>query len=238
MLYFPCGLLWRHDPQDSMDSLRRVATHRHLQGPHTQGMEPMPEKMCPGCYSYQVYDAFQSIDDLADTYSDLCRTCQERYVAQLHPKRRHHAKCRRCKLPHVNANPVHPQSYCEACAAIKAKQKNRQDRIRSQRQQIKDKRPNAYAELYDTQNGCCAICGQHISALPNRGNLPLLAIDHDHITGQIRGLLCHACNTGLGCFHDSAPTLHKAIRYLRQHLTLSHAQNRQLPLFDEALTGE
>lgn len=65
--------------------------------------------------------------------------------------------------------------------------------------------------LYDTiladQEGGCGICGQ----LPN-GNR--LAIDHDHGTGEVRGLLCQQCNTGLGSFRDNLELLKRAIAYL------------------------
>jgi len=43
-----------------------------------------------------------------------------------------------------------------------------------------------------------------------------LKIDHDHRTGQVRGLLCHTCNAGLGMFKDNIELLHRAIMYLGQ----------------------
>ncbi|MBU2051427.1 MAG: endonuclease VII domain-containing protein [Gammaproteobacteria bacterium] len=50
-----------------------------------------------------------------------------------------------------------------------------------------------YNQMFAKQNGCCAICGKHQSELKNR-----LAIDHNHETGEIRGLLCTSCNITLG----------------------------------------
>ena len=41
-----------------------------------------------------------------------------------------------------------------------------------------------------------------------------LSVDHNHITGKIRGLLCSSCNVGLGVFKDSPDLLRKAIKYL------------------------
>lgn len=69
--------------------------------------------------------------------------------------------------------------------------------------------PEAYNELFNKQEGFCAICGVHQSELPYT-----LCIDHDHITGLVRGLLCHKCNTGIGRFEDKAELLEKAINYL------------------------
>lgn len=72
-----------------------------------------------------------------------------------------------------------------------------------------------YWELYAAQGECCAICrvhgddaGQHtVQQLP-------LHVDHDHITGAVRGLLCRCCNMGLGSFKDDVASLQAAIAYL------------------------
>ncbi len=47
-----------------------------------------------------------------------------------------------------------------------------------------------------------------------------LYIDHDHITGRIRGLLCHSCNAGLGYFRDNIDYLELAIDYLENPIIL------------------
>lgn len=70
--------------------------------------------------------------------------------------------------------------------------------------------PVEYNELFAQQNGCCAICGRHQSNLTKR-----LAVDHNHITGEIRGLLCHKCNQGIGLLQDDYDLLIKAAKYLK-----------------------
>lgn len=62
----------------------------------------------------------------------------------------------------------------------------------------------AYREMLEQQAGCCAICG---SPDPQ-------AIDHDHVTGDVRGILCTRCNTGLGKFMDDPELLRVAAQYL------------------------
>jgi hypothetical protein len=57
----------------------------------------------------------------------------------------------------------------------------------------------------------CEICGN-----PPNGK-KRLAIDHDHDTGKLRGMLCHTCNLGLGAFKDNEVLLHKAFFYLMKH---------------------
>ena len=65
-----------------------------------------------------------------------------------------------------------------------------------------------YDIMVDQQEGVCAICGE-INVNGKR-----LVIDHNHDTGEIRGLLCSACNLGLGHFKDSTAALKSAINYL------------------------
>lgn len=67
-----------------------------------------------------------------------------------------------------------------------------------------------YDSLFDQQLGFCAICHQ---APGKRG----LAVDHHHLTGKVRGLLCDRCNTGLGLFRDMPMWLRQAADYLDEH---------------------
>ena len=67
-----------------------------------------------------------------------------------------------------------------------------------------------YEALLNTQNGVCAVCAE-----PPRGRRKFLAVDHDHETGLVRGLLCTTCNVGLGALRDSPELLRAALTYLR-----------------------
>ncbi len=67
-----------------------------------------------------------------------------------------------------------------------------------------------YLTLLENQNGCCGICKKSIEELDRK-----LFIDHCHDTGEIRGLLCHNCNIGLGAFKDSKDSLIAAVKYLK-----------------------
>ena len=67
-------------------------------------------------------------------------------------------------------------------------------------------REGEYKEMLESQGGVCAICG----AMP-KGRL---AVDHDHATGQVRGLLCSPCNVALGFLRDDPIRLKAAIAYL------------------------
>lgn len=75
-----------------------------------------------------------------------------------------------------------------------------------------------YEKMEAEQGHVCAICGKTERAVDRHSQLPRrLAVDHDHTTGKIRGLLCGDCNKGLGHFYDNPDLLELAIGYLRKH---------------------
>ncbi len=69
-----------------------------------------------------------------------------------------------------------------------------------------------YQRLYTDANSSCQICGTPEIELQKK-----LCIDHSHITEEVRGLLCHKCNTAIGMFFDDPNLIEKAALYLRQH---------------------
>jgi hypothetical protein len=73
-----------------------------------------------------------------------------------------------------------------------------------------------YNHLFLKQRGLCAICRQPESTKDKKGNIKWLAVDHNHHTQEIRGLLCSSCNTGIGLLGDSIDTMTKAIKYLKE----------------------
>jgi hypothetical protein len=69
--------------------------------------------------------------------------------------------------------------------------------------------------LEDQEYRCC-ICDKQTAGI-GRGK-QYLNIDHHHISGKIRGLLCSGCNKGLGYFNEDTQALQKAIEYLRRDI--------------------
>lgn len=76
--------------------------------------------------------------------------------------------------------------------------------------------PHEYNEMVASQGNRCAICKCHETAT-RKGKIKALAVDHDHKTGAIRGLLCADCNTGIGKLKESRSALIEAVRYLDRH---------------------
>ncbi len=72
-----------------------------------------------------------------------------------------------------------------------------------------------FLKVWNEQKGACAICLDALPALMSYENRRRgYAIDHNHETGQFRGILCVNCNTLLGMAKDSKKVLSNAISYL------------------------
>lgn len=74
-----------------------------------------------------------------------------------------------------------------------------------------------YDLMFKEQGGVCKLCedgeDEFVDSTVIKGPKQF-AIDHDHYTGEVRGLLCSKCNKGLGQFRDNAALLHKAAFYV------------------------
>ena len=68
-----------------------------------------------------------------------------------------------------------------------------------------------YNELFIKQEGKCAICNVHQSEF-----IKALAVDHNHRTNKVRGLLCFACNSAIGKLKESDEIINNALEYLRK----------------------
>lgn len=75
-------------------------------------------------------------------------------------------------------------------------------------------------QMLDSQDRKCKICGGEGFRM-KAGATNKLVLDHDHKTGDVRGMLCHNCNRGLGLFQDSIDHLQSAIEYLEGATTIS-----------------
>lgn len=70
-----------------------------------------------------------------------------------------------------------------------------------------------YNELFKNQGGKCLICEKHFES-DKLYSKERLVVDHCHITGKVRGLLCCNCNTAIGMMNENINSLKNAIIYL------------------------
>lgn len=73
-----------------------------------------------------------------------------------------------------------------------------------------------YWAIYEAQGGLCYICRRAKGKdRDGNGRGKMLSVDHDHKTGEVRGLLCGPCNKDvLGHLRDSVDALNRAVTYL------------------------
>ncbi|QTD90794.1 endonuclease VII domain-containing protein [Burkholderia anthina] len=125
-------------------------------------------------------------------------------------RRGHQARCKECRKAEVNAwrtknrdayNASERRKYLESPAKWERHLKSKYG-ITAQ----------AYMQLLEQQGGACAICTRSVVDLGET-----LAVDHDHETGAVRGLLCAMCNRMLGCARDAPDVLRSGAAYLERN---------------------
>jgi hypothetical protein len=105
---------------------------------------------------------------------------------------------------------------CKACIKKRSTQwkLNNPEQVReSQLKNLYGITAQEYNTLIEDQSGRCAICSKDFQSSKHTH------LDHCHLTGKIRGILCSNCNRGIGLLKDSVQILENAVQYLNQHST-------------------
>lgn len=113
--------------------------------------------------------------------------------------------CKYCTKSYINSR------YCPEKEKIRNAKKASQNRNRELKCKYGITLPE-YNAILQSQNNSCAICKTRSLSSKRKS----FDVDHCHKTKQIRGLLCHSCNVGIGFFQDNIELLKQAISYLSQ----------------------
>jgi hypothetical protein len=106
-------------------------------------------------------------------------------------------------------------SHKEECKAQRARRHKKAQQYEHKKTMLKyGITPEIYLAMFKAQKGVCAIC-----AKPSKSSRRL-AVDHDHVSGQVRGLLCGNCNWAVGHLVDSQERIDRIRFYLRKHSQL------------------
>jgi hypothetical protein len=149
-----------------------------------------------------------------------CSACKEsKPLSEFHSDRSrdngHRRKCKPCYNGHARRqNRVHPDRQRENTRRYQERHPGRQAEV-YRRWWLKRYgiTVHDYARLLEEQHGVCAACGQPERTPNPRNGYRLLAVDHDHETGRVRGLLCVNCNKALGHLRDDPSRIQGLLRY-------------------------
>lgn len=147
-----------------------------------------------------------------------------------------HKRCNKCgefkaASEYRKAKYGHPHQPCKVCFNVLARTRANTDEGRAKNKarskplsvEAKDRAravtrlrefgitEDDYQTMLIQQGGLCAICG-------GSNGERRLAVDHDHKTGKVRGLICGHCNLGIGLLQDDTSILEKAITYLKRFM--------------------
>ena len=127
-----------------------------------------------------------------------------------------------------NGSPYGYHGKCKSCY-VKKQQEN-YDPIKKRDENLKRVYGigiEEYNTLLEKQNNRCAICE---STDPKGrksgrgGGVDVFYVDHDHKTGNVRGLLCNICNRTMGYVGENSNVLEEMIKYLQKHATNTNTQ--------------
>lgn len=136
-------------------------------------------------------------------------------------------KCNRCYAFKTKENFYVNKTYkrgfantCKECVSERSRKNYKTDPEKYRAKLYKQKygiTVEEYNDLWEKQGGLCAICG-----IDHNGARQHFAVDHNHDTGEVRGLLCNSCNYGLGQFKDSPAVMSAALQYLEDRGHYGH----------------
>jgi hypothetical protein len=197
-------------------------------------------KLCADCLTTKPSEAFHSNARSRDGLAFYCRDCASKRSRQTYQRRvarqggeatarlreQLPSGTRRCpdcdQVQDLEAFPLSAGAregrgtYCKPCHNRRGRESR--DRKGGSREYHLRRRYGIgvaeYEALVAEQGGVCAVCR---TRTPEH-------VDHDHLTGAVRGVLCSGCNQGLGNFRDSAAALRQAIDYLERTTWQRHQE--------------
>lgn len=193
----------------------------------------MTEKRCWDCGESKALDEFYAHKRNADGRGSFCKPCQQARAAQQRERKRA-GGAPDPRQPRRSATTGRAEKVCSGCREVKpledfVRNRARADgrgtrcrpchnlRGRADRERLHGSSQHYHlrrrygigadevAAMVEAQGGVCAVCREGKAE----------HVDHDHVTGLVRGVLCFTCNGGLGQFRDRADVMERAIDYLR-----------------------
>lgn len=193
--------------------------------------DPEISARCPDCGEVKALDAFPRSAARKNGRGLYCSPCfalryrkhRERKAAKegrtirvQEPVPNGFARCPDCQeikpldeFPRNRATSTGRGNYCKPCHNVRGRENRIRNHGSTREYHLRRRYGITGAEvdaMIEAQGGVCAICQERE---PKH-------VDHDHMTGTVRGVLCFCCNQGLGNFRDRQDILRAAIDYLER----------------------
>ena len=177
-------------------------------------------KRCNHCKENKSLGDFGECISYKDGLNIVCRECssikgKKYYYANLEENRNKKRRTAQTRIQNGKIAIYRERTLEASSKWHKEYWQNNKDLIKERvRQRVHGIIPEQFNQMLDEQGGVCKICGKPETATRS-GAVKTLGVDHDHDTGEIRGLLCQNCNTALGLAQDSSILLGKMTAYLK-----------------------
>lgn len=171
-------------------------------------MDSYEKKTCENCSELKPVIDFRENKKSLGGFVNKCIDCEKPQTGL----------CRKCKQEFNTEEFVKDKNrafgfvyVCKPCMRADAKRWNEQTGKWTRRLKKYGLSKDDFIAMLKKQNNSCAIC-----ETDNLGFYGEFHVDHNHLTGEIRGLLCPKCNVGIGAFKDNIATIEDAINYLER----------------------
>lgn len=148
----------------------------------------------------------------------MCKECEREYMLEYRKRRREHINKQHSEYMKIYmSNSDNKLRLREKARNYQRKRLNiAEDKFRGPNQL--EKGQTKYTKSDIDKMSRYGLTPEQFDALPNEcevcGSTTRLCIDHDHITGKFRGVLCQSCNLALGHLHDNPDIIVKLLNYL------------------------
>lgn len=184
-------------------------------------------KNCTKCHTIKDLNEFCKDKRKKDGRSSHCKICHNKITRQYREteegRKKHRKANREYKKTERGREKQRKYRNTEKAREKQREYQNNSERTKFKRRERKLKNKfnltiEDYDQILDGQKGVCAICREPERAITKYGFIKRLAVDHNHKTGKIRGLLCTRCNVKIGVLENKSWRL-LAEKYLLSSLT-------------------
>lgn len=174
---------------------------------------------CRTCYAIRQKEYVQRLKDglvtqKLENTTRICAKCKiekpiDNFYKILHGHRRA-SYCKTCQLKKSKEDKLKPE-WKDKLAELRIKKREYSKMYpgRHWKEYGINLTVEEYNERFTAQGGCCVICGRHASTMKRR-----LHVDHNHTTGQCRGLVCPHCNNIIDIVENKNNLIDKIKEYL------------------------